>query len=127
MTTNSFLFGSQSNKKDNQKQMDKLYDHINKYLRVQKKYPGRKYLASYLGVSEKEIVAMLDLLVTQNKLAKKNDSYYIPGLETYEALQKEVKAGPVVVIDNKIREEIINHPELLDNNIPELRDRKSVV
>ena len=127
MTTNSFLFGSQSNKKDNQKQMDKLYDHINKYLRVQKKYPGRKYLTSYLGVSEKEIVAMLDLLVTQNKLAKKNDSYYIPGLETYEALQKEVKAGPVVVIDNKIREEIINHPELLDNNIPELRDRKSVV
>jgi hypothetical protein len=32
---------------------------------------------------------MLDNLVKENKLAKKDDSYYIPGLETYEALQKE--------------------------------------
>jgi len=134
MTANTFLFGNEGNKKDMELLQNKLFDHINKYLHVQKKYPGRRYLASYIGVNENEIKKMLDNLVKENKLAKKDDSYYIPGLETYEALQKEStkkfdkrEEKPVIFIDDKIKEKIIDRPGLEDEKLPELTKEAEAV
>ena len=83
-----FIFSNNQNQIFLQKNQ-KLFDHINKYIKFYKRYPNRKYLASYINLSESELLKHLDYLVEKNKMAKKDGNYYIPEIETKEAAEKE--------------------------------------